>query len=473
MSEKAEIGIIGMGVMGKSLALNFAGKGVKVAVYNRHVPGKEENIAADFVSENSKVGTMWGFDSLSDFFHALEKPRKILLMVTAGPVIDAILKELIAFLNPEDVVMDGGNSFYKDTEQRVEALAKSGIYFLGVGVSGGEEGALKGPSLMPGGTSEGYDMVKGLLELAAAKDKNGKPCTSYLGAGGAGHFVKMVHNGIEYAEMQLLAEVYGLLKVVYNQNNQEIADFFKYASQNGADGFLTEVTIGVLEYKKDGFHLLDRILDKSEQKGTGSWTVKSGMDLGVPLSTISEAVMARYLSSQKDKRVKLAKLYEKQNEPKSINEDIKANLVKALNTARLINHLSGFDYIATMSQEMKWQLSLSEVARIWTNGCIIRSELMGRLSKIYDEDKEGWSHKSVISELNDGYGHLAEIISIGMKNMVSLPVMSASINHFNSITTSNSPANLIQAQRDFFGAHAYQRTDMPENQYFHTDWLKR
>jgi 6-phosphogluconate dehydrogenase len=472
MSRASSIGIIGMGVMGKSLALNFAGKGIPVAVYNRHVPGKEEYIASRFAAENKNEELLQGFDSLDEFMADLEKPKKILLMVTAGPAIDELLKQLLPYLKKGDVIMDGGNSFYKDTERRVVSLSKSNIYYLGVGISGGEEGALTGPSLMPGGSEEGYAIVRDLLNTAAAKDKEGNACCTYIGEGGAGHFVKMVHNGIEYAEMQLLAELYFILKTLFGLGNDEIADFFKSAAKKGASGFLLEATIEILSFKEGAKSLLDKILDKSEQKGTGGWVVKTALDYNIPVSTISEAVFARFISSQKEKRRELSSIYRETSQHISLTDTLEQELVIALETSRLINHLSGFDLIIKAASENSWHLDPAEVARIWTNGCIIRSSLMEELVEVYRESPKGWSNESITLRLQEGKKSLVEIIAIAMRNSKAVPVLCAALNHLNGMTTANSPANLIQAQRDYFGAHTYERIDKAEGQYFHTNWKK-
>lgn len=473
MSRASSIGIIGMGVMGKSLALNFAEKGIPVAVYNRHVPGKEENIASRFAEEYAHDELLKGFDSLDEFLAGLEKPKKILLMVTAGPAIDEILKQLLPYLKKGDVIMDGGNSFYKDTERRVVSLSKSNIHYLGLGISGGEEGALKGPSLMPGGHEEAYNITKDLLLSAAAKDKEGNACCTYIGEGGAGHFIKMVHNGIEYAEMQLLAEIYFILKTLFGQGNDEIADFLKSAAKKGASGFLMEATIDIISFKEGAKNLLDKILDKSEHKGTGGWVVEAALGYGMPVSTISEAVYARLISSRKEKRRELSAIYRETSQHLSLTDNLEQELTSALQAARLINHLSGFDLVRESALQNNWSLDLSEVARIWTNGCIIRSALMEELVEIYRESPDGWSHNKITLQLQEGKTALAEVIALAMKNSKAVPVLSAALNHLNGMTTANSPANLIQAQRDYFGAHTYQRVDKPEGQYFHTRWKRK
>ncbi|SIT79747.1 NADP-dependent phosphogluconate dehydrogenase [Pontibacter indicus] len=470
MNPQSEFGVIGLGVMGKSLALNLANRGVRVAIYNRHVPGSEEGIAARVISENPSLSKLKGFDQLEEFVQSLEKPRKILLMIYAG-ALDAQLEALIPLLEPSDVVIDGGNSYYKDTARRTALLSGKGLHFVGTGISGGEEGARKGPSIMPGGPREGYEQVANYLELIAARDSKGKPCTAYIGPDGAGHFVKMVHNGIEYAEMQALAEVYALLRHLAGIAPADIAATLKEWQQIGLGSYLLEITIDILQKKEGDELLLDKVLDQAEQKGTGGWSAAAGLEYGVPYDTLSAAVMARALSAMKKERVKAAALYLQQ--PADITIDKSSfvpNLKSAYEATRIINHDIGFNLMREVSVQLNWNLNFSEIARIWTNGCIIRSELMEELATIYKQEQHLLLAPTIVERIRNARKGFASVVSIGLQQGIPLPVLSAALNYLHGYSTADSAANLIQAQRDYFGAHTYQRKDKPTGVYFHTDW---
>ncbi|GAL86491.1 hypothetical protein MYP_3720 [Sporocytophaga myxococcoides] len=470
MNSLSQIGVIGLGVMGKSLALNLAEKGITVSVFNRHLPGSEENIAVNFVTEQSTKGTMCGYDDLKAFVNSLENPKKILLMIQAGSAVDQQLTQLVPLLDKDDIIIDGGNSFYKDTNKRTKQLNEAGIYFIGAGISGGEEGARKGPSIMPGGNKDAYEKISHYLELIAAKDKQGTPCISYIGNEGAGHFVKMVHNGIEYAEMQILTEVYFLLRYYSHYPPEKIADLFTQWQQEGLNSYLLEITITILRKKEDGVLLLDKILDKAAQKGTGGWSTTAAMDLGVPFSTVSEAVMARALSSIKSYRQQVSATYNNHSETNSISRDPHSDKIKnAYKAARIINHETGFHLLKEASAQYQWDLNLSEIARLWTNGCIIRSELMEQIANIFLSENSIILAPSFIKEIKDAQNDFTYIVSQGLTNNIALPVLSSALNYYLGLKTLNSGANLIQAQRDYFGAHTYQRIDN-HDKYFHTQW---
>ena len=470
MKSLSEFGLIGMGVMGKSLALNLAGKDVKISIYNRHVPGKEEGIAENIVQENPGL-PIEGFDDLKDFLTSLERPRKILLMIMAGAPVDSQISELLPFLEEGDVLIDGGNSYYKDTARRTEALAEKGIHFVGTGISGGEEGALKGPSMMPGGSKEGYAQVKKFLEKIAARDQNGNPCTTYIGPEGAGHFVKMVHNSIEYAEMQVLAEAYYLLRFYTSCAPEEIAKIFTEWQNGGLGSYLLEITIDILLKKEGDELLLDKILDQAEQKGTGGWSVGAALEYGVPYSSLTEAVTARSISSFKERRVEASHLY--QHGVGQLEGDREAfikRLRSAYQATRIVNHDIGFRLMQEVSDRHKWELNFSEISRIWTNGCIIRSELMEELSEIFKTEKEILTAPSIVERMKDFRKDFALTVAEGMVGEYALPVLSAALTYFLGSISADSPANLIQAQRDYFGAHTYRRKDRAGDQYFHTIW---
>ncbi|MDO6391385.1 NADP-dependent phosphogluconate dehydrogenase [Pontibacter sp. BT731] len=470
MNPHSEFGVIGLGVMGRSLALNLAGHGVRVAMYNRHVPGKEEGIAGHVIAENPTFTNIKGYDQLEEFVQSLEKPRKVLLMIYAG-AIDAQLDALIQLLEPGDVVIDGGNSYYKDTERRTALLSSKGLHFVGTGISGGEEGARKGPSIMPGGPREGYEQVAKYLELIAARDSKGKPCTTYIGPDGAGHFVKMVHNGIEYAEMQALAEAYSLLRYMLGIAPADIVVIFTEWQQSGLGSYLLEITIDILQKKEEDELLLDKILDQAEQKGTGGWSAAVALEYGIPYDTLSAAVMARALSAMKAERVKAAALYQKQNPNVTIDEKSFVNSLKqAYQVTRIINHEIGFSLMREVSAQLNWELNFSEIARIWTNGCIIRSELMEELAEIYQQEQRLLLAPPIVNRIRNARQGFASVVALGLQYGIPLPVLSAALNYYLGYSTADSAANLIQAQRDYFGAHTYQRNDKPGGTYFHTQW---
>lgn len=466
----SEFGVIGLGVMGKSLALNLAGHGVSVSMFNRHVPGKEEGIAEQVINENPGMTNIKGFDNLEEFVQSLDKPRKVLLMIYAG-AIDAQLEALEPLLEPGDVVIDGGNSYYKDTSRRTEILTSKGLHFVGTGISGGEEGARKGPSIMPGGPRQGYEQISKYLELIAAKDRNANPCTTYVGPDGSGHFVKMVHNGIEYAEMQALAEAYALMRFMLEMEPEEIADVFSSWQHSGLGSYLLEITIDILRKTEEGELLLDKILDQAEQKGTGGWSAAVALDYGVPYDTLSEAVMARALSAMKEERVKASALYHQPAKQSEVNnEEFVSRLKNTYQATRIINHEIGFNLMREVSKQLGWELNFSEIARIWTNGCIIRSELMEELSEIYQTDQGLLTSPAMAERMRSWQPDFASVVAEGLQRGIAVPVLSSALNYFLGYITADSPANLIQAQRDYFGAHTYQRKDRPAGTYFHTQW---
>lgn len=472
MKDLSEFGIIGMGVMGKSLALNMASKDITLSVYNRHVADKEVDIAKKVLQENPQYTKMQGFDNLANFVASLERPRKILLMIIAGPVVDYQIQELLPLLEEGDVLIDGGNSLYTDTSRRTKQLNEKGIHFVGCGISGGEEGALKGPSLMPGGPNEGYRLVAKYLETIAARDKEGNPCTTYIGPDGAGHFVKMVHNGIEYAEMQALAEAYYVLRYSLQLSPEKIAQIFLDWQTSGLGSYLLEITINILGKKEGGELLLDKILDKAAQKGTGGWSAVAALEYGVPYGPLTEAVMARSLSSFKTKREKAAARYEHTHQQINSEDQDKfiTNLRSAYQATRIINHDIGFNLMREVSESEKWALNFSEISRIWTNGCIIRSQLMEELVSIFKNSDNILLADEMVPIMKQHQQGFAAVVAHGLQHGFAMPVMSAALNYFLGLLTADSSANLLQAQRDYFGAHTYKRKDKPAVQSFHTVW---
>ena len=464
---KKQLGLIGLGVMGKSLSRNFANNQVSLSLYNRFVEGKEENIAADFIQAHSELKNAIGFEDMNDFVSSLEVPRKVFLMISAGAAVDSTIDTLIPLLDKGDLIIDGGNSHYKLTQSRNNKLSKHGIYFIGTGVSGGEEGALKGPSIMPGGEPEAYQLIKSELESIAAKDKDNNPCCGHIGKGGAGHFVKMVHNGIEYAEMQLIAEVYGILKNSSLLSNLEISDVFDDWLATDVSSYLLEITVQILRKKDGNADLIDIILDKAGNKGTGSWTTIAACELGVPVPTLTAALFARYQSSFKTERTKAETAYRLTAQNKTSNLD---QLLNAYKAARIINHHQGIHLIRAASEQYHWEINLAEVSRIWTNGCIIRSVFMEDLEHLLKEEMELLLHPKIVKEIKSNLPDLRLAIANASISGISIPCFQASLSYLETFTKSQSTANIIQGQRDYFGAHRYQRKDDPSGKTHHTIW---
>lgn len=461
----SEFGLAGLGVMGKSLARNLGAHGLKLSLFNQHVAGKEENVALNSIAQFEELRSAKGFDLIEPFVQSLSKPRKIFLMVPAGKVVDHMITALLPYLSPGDIVMDGGNSHFKDTERRHEALKSNHIHFVGIGVSGGEQGALTGPAIMPGGDEVAYDSIKPILNAIAAKDHQGLPCSTYIGPGGAGHFVKMIHNGIEYAEMQILAEVYWILKKGLGFDNEQIALSLEEWNKKSAASYLLEITYKILRHKTGSDHTLDLIADLSGSKGTGSWSLTAAAELGMSANLISESLFARFVSSLKTERKQAASFAEIEIKPVAITLD---QLYEAFELARLINHHQGFEIMRTASEQYGWNLNLSEVARIWTNGCIIRSVLMQSIqTTIIGEQNLLVAQKQAVGEQRAA---LAQVVANSLSSGIPIPALSAALNFILAYSSENLPANLIQAQRDFFGAHTYRKQDDPYGISYHTEW---
>jgi 6-phosphogluconate dehydrogenase len=461
---KSSIGVIGLGVMGSSLSLNIAEKGYSISVYNRLAKG-EETVVDEFRQKTDSTWNVAGFTEIKAFVNSLEQPRKILIMIKAGEVVDWVLEELTPLLSEGDILIEGGNSHFRDTNRRYTNLKQLGIHLIGCGISGGEEGARKGPSLMPGGAKDIYQSVASILETISAKDASGNPCCTYIGEQGSGHFVKMVHNGIEYAEMQLLAEVYALLSPV--KSNEEIATIFDEWNQTDLASYLLEITCVILRAKENRVSVLDTILDKAGNKGTGSWSTQSALDLGTVNTMMSSAVFARYISSFKTMRVVLSKEIERKESLAFIS--IK-NLEQAYRFARIINHHQGFELIRTASETYRWNVNLSEIARIWTNGCIIRSQFIETSVELFKEYQQYVEKEEIRAFLQSSEAVVSESIQYAIQHRIPLDTFWSAYNYWIAITTENLPVNLIQAQRDYFGAHTYQKKGFAEDQFFHTNW---
>ena len=462
------IGVLGLGVMGSSIALNMASKGEKVAVYNY------TRDLTDLLMQKNEYEEMYPYYTLEDFVQSLQSPRKIFVMVTAGPVVDAVIQSLVPHLEKGDIIMDGGNSNYQDTARRFDELSSHGIDYLGIGVSGGEEGALKGPSIMIGGEKEVYDKVASVFTKIAAQ-VDGTPCCAYMGPKGAGHFVKMVHNGIEYADMQLIAEAYTFLRKRLHLPLREIADIFETWNQGELKSYLIEITADILRKVDDktGQPLVDVILDKTGQNGTGKWTSIQAIDNGIPVSIITESLFARYLSSVKDERVHASAILAG---PEAQLEDLDRELWieyvrQGLYMGKICAYAQGFTQYKITSELNGWNLPLQEIALIFRGGCIIRAEFLNTISEAYDgqETLANLLIAPTFVEKTKAYQlGMRKVVAESMMSGMSAPSLSAALTYFDSYRTGDSNANLLQAQRDYFGAHTYQRTDMQGS--FHTNW---
>ena len=463
---KSQFGLFGLGVMGKSLSRNLANKGFKISIFNRHVDVLEENIAVNFKNEFEELSEALPFDVIESFVKSLQRPRKIMLMVNAGKTTDDVIENLLPFLSKGDILIDGGNSNYNKTKERFDYLKSKNIHFIGAGVSGGEQGALKGPSIMPSGNKKVYKEVQPFLEAIAAKDKNNMPCCTYIGKEGSGHFVKMVHNGIEYVEMQLLAELFSVLTAT-GKNPDDIADILEVGKIN-LNSYLLDTTIDILRKRENKDWLINKILDKAENKGTGNWTLIASSKLGIPSTMVASALLSRYTSFYKEDRI-VANISFRNNEISNLKIDLN-DLLNAYQFARIINHYQGFKLIHEASKNYEWNLDLSEIARIWTSGCIIKSDLMVGLVEVLKKSNSILKNESIIQQIKTLKPSANKVVSQCISNEIAISCLSESVNFFNGFTTANSPANLIQAQRDYFGAHTYQRTDDKTGKFYHTKW---
>mgnify|MGYP001597917721 CR=1 FL=1 len=462
---EADIGLIGLAVMGQNLVLNLNDHGYKVVVFNRTVSKVD-----DFLKGPAQGTQVVGAHSLGEFLKKLKRPRKVMLMVKAGVAVDALIEECLPFLEKGDILIDGGNSLYSDTERRVKELEEKGILFLGVGVSGGEEGARHGPSIMPGGSKEAWPHLKPIFQAISAKAEDGSPCCDWVGEGGAGHYVKMVHNGIEYGDMQLIAEAYELLR--QSKSPQEIGAIFAEWNQGELKSYLIEITAQIFQKKdSDGKLLLDKILDVAGQKGTGKWTGISALELGIPVTLIAESVFARYLSSLKEERAEAAKLYQKETKPLKLAVEA---IMAALYASKIVSYAQGFMLMQAAAREMKWNLDYGTIALLWRGGCIIRSQFLGEIQKAFAKNK-GLSSLLIdpffVKEIQRSMAGWRETVAEAVKGGVAVPTLASALTFFDGFTSKMLPANLIQAQRDFFGAHTYERLDKPRGEFFHTQWI--
>jgi 6-phosphogluconate dehydrogenase len=473
MNTKADIGLVGLAVMGENLVLNMESRGFTVAVYNRTVDKVD-----GFINGRGKGKKIIGTHTITELIQSLKTPRKIMLMVKAGKPVDEFIDLLTPHMSQGDIIIDGGNSHFPDSIRRTKYLESKGFYFIGTGVSGGEEGALLGPSIMPGGSTAAWQFIKPIFQSIAAKVEDGTPCCDWVGNDGAGHFVKMVHNGIEYGDMQLISEAYQIMKDLLGMSADEMHLVFKKWNSGELDSYLVEITRNILVYKDDdGKPLVDKILDTAGQKGTGKWTSVTSLDLGIPLTLISEAVYARCLSAIKDERIAASKML---NGPiPKFTGDKQAflnDLEKALYASKIVSYAQGFTLLRAAAEEFKWNLNYGGIALLWRGGCIIRSVFLGKI-------KEAFENNPVLTNLlldpffkekiESSQEAWRRVLSTAVMNGIWAPAFSTALNYFDGYRNGRLPANLLQAQRDYFGAHMYERIDKPRGEFFHTNWTGR
>jgi 6-phosphogluconate dehydrogenase len=470
---KADIGLVGLAVMGENLVMNMESKGFSVAVYNRTV----DKVTA-FVEGRAKGRNIIGAKSLQELADSLKKPRKIMLMVKAGKPVDNLIEQLVPFLDPGDIIIDGGNSYFGDTMRRAKQLEAMGFLYVGTGVSGGEEGALHGASLMPGGSPEAWPHIQPIFQAAAAKVEDGSPCCDWVGQDGSGHFVKMVHNGIEYGDMQLICEAYHLMKDLLGLSADEMHEIFKEWNLGELNSYLIEITSDILAYKdEDGTPLVDKILDTAGQKGTGMWTAKQSFDEGVPLTLIGEAVYSRFLSAMKEERVAASKVLTGpaptfSGDREAFIEDIR----QALYVSKIVSYAQGYALMRAAAKSYGWDLNYGDIALMWRGGCIIRSAFLDDIKSAFDQNPELANllldpfFKAKVTAAQESW---RKVCATAMLSGIPVPAFASALSYYDGYRTERLPANLLQAQRDYFGAHTYERTDRPRGEYFHTNWTGR
>lgn len=470
----ADIGLVGLAVMGENLVLNMESHGYTVAVFNRTTAKVDA-----FINGRGKGKKFVAAHTPKELIAALKKPRKVMIMVKAGQPVDDVIDELVPMLEPGDILIDGGNTHYPDTTRRTRALKEKGILFVGTGVSGGEEGALKGPSIMPGGNPDAWPHVKPILQAIAAKVDGGTPCCDWVGPEGAGHFVKMVHNGIEYGDMQLIGEAYWLMSRLLGMKPAALHEVFSRWNRGPLDSYLIEITADIFAYKdpESGDYLVDRILDKAGQKGTGKWTATTALDLGVPLTLIGEAVFARCLSAQKDEREAAAKvLAGAEPQFNGDHQSFVNDIEQALYASKIISYAQGYALMDAMTADSGWPINKGGVALMWRGGCIIRSAFLGKIKEAYDRDSSLTNlmlDPFFTAELARCLPGWRRVASAALSQGIPIPAMTSALTYYDGYRSARLPANLLQAQRDYFGAHTYERTDQPRGQFFHTNWTGR
>lgn len=473
MKKKADIGLIGLAVMGENLVLNMESKGYTVAVYNRTVEKVNK-----FMNGRGKDKNFIGAQSLEQLVDSLEKPRKVMMLVKAGAPVDNFIDQLVPLLEPGDIIIDGGNTHFPDTVRRTEYVESKGLLYVGSGVSGGEEGALTGPSIMPGGSPAAWPLIKDIFQSISAKVDDGTPCCDWVGQDGAGHFVKMVHNGIEYGDMQIINEAYHLMKELLGMDAFEQHDVFKKWNEGKLDSYLIEITRDILAYKdEDGSPLVEKILDTAGQKGTGKWTAVTALDLGTPLTLIAESVYSRCLSAQKDLRVKASKQLSGAK-PDFIGDKAQflKDLEEAIYASKIISYAQGYDLMMEAAKEYNWELNYGGIALMWRGGCIIRSRFLSDIKTAFDNNPKLENllldpfFKKAVESAQESW---RRVCATAMLNGIPVPAMSSALAYFDGFRNGRLPANLLQAQRDYFGAHQYERVDKPRGEFFHTDWTGR
>lgn len=467
---KAEIGLIGLAVMGENLVMNMESKGFTIAVYNRSTE-KVDN----FIIGRAKGKKIIGCRSVEELVQALEKPRKVMMMIRAGQAVDDMISQLLPLLEPGDVIIDGGNSYFKDTIRRTAEVTEKGLLYVGTGVSGGEEGALNGPCLMPGGNKEAWKLLQPIFTAISAKVEGDIPCCEWIGENGAGHFVKMVHNGIEYGDMQLICEAYQMMRDGMGMSSAQMHKVFEAWNHSELDSYLMEITADIMGHQdENGETTVEKILDVAGQKGTGKWTCIAALDEKVPLTLINEAVASRCISDMKEERVQAGKSYERSNKMiADVKEEFIEDIRKALYASKIISYAQGYSLMRSAAKEYDWDLKFGNIALIWRGGCIIRSAFLGKIKEAFDRDPNLSNlildpyFKSVIEDCLPSW---RKVVATATEYGIPMPAMNAALSWFDSYTCANLPANLLQAQRDYFGAHMYERIDRPRGEMYHTNW---
>jgi 6-phosphogluconate dehydrogenase len=467
---KADIALIGLAVMGQNLILNMNDHGFTVVAFNRTVSKVD-----DFLNQEAKATKVIGAHSVEEMVSLLKRPRRVMLMVKAGKAVDEFIEHLLPHLEPGDIIIDGGNSLFEDTIRRTKFAESKGLLYIGTGVSGGEEGARHGPSIMPGGSPAAWPHVKGIFQSIAAKVEDGTPCCDWVGENGAGHYVKMVHNGIEYGDMQLIGEAYHLMKVGLGLSADEMHKVFAEWNKGDLDSYLIEITRDILAFKDaDGTPMVDKILDTAGQKGTGKWTVNSSQELGIPVTLIAEAVYSRCISALKDDRAAAAKKLKGpkpaiKGDPTRFIDDIR----QALYASKIVSYAQGYMLMRAAAQEYQWNLNYGGIALMWRGGCIIRSRFLGKIKEAFDNKPKLTNlllDKFFRQAIKDCQRSWRNVVAVAAKKGIPTPAFSTALNFYDAYRSERLPANLLQAQRDYFGAHTYERLDQPRGQFFHTNW---
>lgn len=473
MKELSDIGLIGLAVMGENLVLNMESKGFRVTVYNRTTSKVD-----DFIKGRAKGKNITGAHTIEELISSLKRPRKVMIMVKAGKAVDEMIEMILPHLEKGDIIIDGGNTHFPDTNRRTAYVESKGMLYIGTGVSGGEEGALLGPSIMPGGSKAAWPEVKPVFQAIAAKVEDGTPCCDWVGENGAGHFVKMVHNGIEYGDMQLICEAYQIMRDLLGMKPDEMHPVFREWNEGELNSYLIEITRDILAYKDtDGQPLVDKILDTAGQKGTGKWTGVTALDLGIPLTLIVEAVFGRCLSAIKDERVTASKIL---SGPKPVSPDDRdmflSDLKEALYASKIVSYAQGYALMMEAGREYKWDLNYGGIALMWRGGCIIRSAFLGKIKEAFDRNpalNNLLLDPFFMEKVQKSQTGWRNVVATAVKNGIPVPAMASALNYYDGYRCERLPANLLQAQRDYFGAHTYERTDRPRGEFFHTNWTGR